>query len=130
MPRWVNNYRALNSNTVPDMHPLPKVADILANCGKGKIWAKINMTDSFYQTLVHPDNIKYTAITTPFGLYEWTVMPKGCCNAPSTHQCRMFSALHPYIGSICHVYLDDIIIWSNSLEEHHRNVETIMLALH
>ncbi|OJT04974.1 Transposon Ty3-G Gag-Pol polyprotein [Trametes pubescens] len=129
MPRWVNDYRALNSNTVPDMHPLPKIADILADCAKGIIWSKIDMTDSFYQTPVHPDDIKYTAVTTPFGLYEWTVMPQGCRNAPSTHQRRMYSALRPYIGSICHVYLDDIIIWSTSLEQHRKNVETILQAL-
>lgn len=129
MPRWVNDYRALNTNTVPDMHPLPKIVDILANCANGVIWAKLDMCDSFYQTHVHPDNIKYTAVTTPFGLYEWTVMPQGCCNTPSTHQQRMYSALQPWIGSICHVYLDDIVIWSKSLEEHRCNVKTILDAL-
>ncbi len=128
-PRWVNDYRALNANTVPDMHPLPKISDILADCAKGKIWGKIDMTNSFFQTKVHPDDVKYTAVTTPFGLYEWLVMPQGCRNAPSTHQRRMFAALRPYIGSICHVYLDDIIIWSQSLEEHRRNVRTVLLAL-
>ncbi len=129
LPRWVNDYRALNSNTVPDMHPLPKISDILADCAKGKIWGKIDMTNSFFQTKVHPDDVKYTAVTTPFGLYEWLVMPQGCRNAPSTHQRRMFAALRPYIGTICHVYLDDIIIWSQSLAEHRLNVETILLAL-
>ncbi|KAJ8482180.1 hypothetical protein ONZ51_g5512 [Trametes cubensis] len=128
-PRWVNDYRYLNSNTVPDMHPLPKISDILADCAKGKIWAKIDMTNSFFQTRVHPDDVKYTAVTTPFGLYEWTVMPQGCSNAPSTHQRRMFAALRPYIGSICHVYLDDIVIWSQDISEHRRNVETILTAL-
>ncbi|KAJ8481084.1 hypothetical protein ONZ51_g6252 [Trametes cubensis] len=127
-PRWVNDYRHLNANTVPDMHPLPKIADILADCAKGKIWAKIDMTNSFFQTRVHPDDVKFTAVTTPFGLYEWTVMPQGCRNALSTHQRRMFSALRPYIGSICHVYLDDIVIWSQTIEEHRRNVETISSA--
>jgi len=50
LPRWVNNYRALNSNTVLDSHPLPRVDDILANCAKGQIWSKIDMTNSFFQT--------------------------------------------------------------------------------
>ncbi len=111
------------------MHPLPKISDILADCGKGKIWGKIDMTNSFFQTRVHPDDVKYMAVTTPFGLYEWLVMPQGCRNAPSTHQRCMFSALRPYIGNICHVYLDDIIIWSQSLEEHRRNVRIILSAL-
>lgn len=88
------------------------------------------MTNSFFQTHVREEHIKYTAVTTPFGLYEWTVMPQGARNTPSTHQRHMFSALQQYIGSICHVYLDDIIIWSQSIEEHHCNVATILDALH
>ncbi|GBE85258.1 hypothetical protein SCP_0704450 [Sparassis crispa] len=129
LPRWVNDYRALNANTIPDMHPLPLISDILADCAKGKIWGKIDMTNSFFQTHVHPDDVKYITVTTPFGLYEWLVMPQGCRNAPSTHQRRMFGALHPLISTICHVYLDDIVIWSQTLEEHIRNVRTVLEAL-
>lgn len=100
MPRWVNDYRELNDNTVADKFPLPRIADILADCGKGMIWGKLDMTNAFFQTKVHPDHIKYTAVRTPFGLYEWVVMPQGCRNAPSTHQRRMVAALRPWIGKI------------------------------
>ena len=129
LPRWVNDYRALNENTVPDHYPLPRVETILSDCAKGSIWAKIDMTNSFFQTRVHPDDVKFTAVMTPFGLYEWVVMPMGCRNAPATHQRRMNQALRKYIGTICHVYLDDIVIWSSSVEEHQRNVRTILQAL-
>ncbi|OJT13579.1 Transposon Ty3-I Gag-Pol polyprotein, partial [Trametes pubescens] len=129
LPRWVNDYRVLNDNTIPDVHPLPSIQEILSDCGRGKIWGKLDMTNSFFQTRVREEHIKYTAVTTPFRLYEWTVMPQGAWNAPSTHQRRMFSALRQYIGSICHVYLDNIIIWSQSVEEHRRNVATILDAL-
>lgn len=129
LPRWVNDFRLLNANTIPDVHPLPRIDDVLADCARGKYWAKIDMTNSFFQTKVHPDDVHLTAVTTPFGLYEWLVMPMGCRNAPATHQRRMFSALRPYIGSICHVYLNDIIIWSNSLSEHIKNIETVLNAL-
>ncbi|PSR72228.1 hypothetical protein PHLCEN_2v11903, partial [Hermanssonia centrifuga] len=74
LPRWVNDYRKLNANTIPDVHPLPSIAEILSDCGKGQYFAKIDMTNSFFQTLVHPDDIPLTAVTTPFGLYEWTVI--------------------------------------------------------
>jgi hypothetical protein len=57
LPRWVNDYRQLNSNTVTDSHPLPRVDDILADCAKGKIWSVIDMTNSFFQTRVHPDDV-------------------------------------------------------------------------
>ncbi|GBE87328.1 Transposon Tf2-12 polyprotein [Sparassis crispa] len=129
LSHWVNDYRILNANTIPDVHPLPSIQEILSDCGRGKIWGKLDMTNSFFQTRVHPDDVLYTAVVTPFGLYKWTVMPQGCRNAPATHQCRMFTALRPYIGLICHVYLDDIIIWSNSLDEHHCNVKTILSVL-
>src|SRR6202790_199921 len=128
-PQWVNDYRALNSNTVRDNFPLPRIDDILANCGKGKIFGKMDMTNSFFQTRVHPDDIHLTAVRTPWGLYEWTVMPQGGCNAPATHQRRMTDALRELLGKICHVYLDDIIIWSQTLEEHERNCTTVLEAL-
>jgi hypothetical protein len=54
LPHWVNDYRELNANTVPDNHPLPRIDDILADCAKGKIWGKIDITNSFFQTRVHP----------------------------------------------------------------------------
>ena len=117
-PRWVNDYQELNANTIRDNFPLPRVDDILADCAKGKIFGKMDMTNSFFQTRVHPDDIHLTAVRTPWGLYEWMVMPMGGCNGPSTHQRRMTDALRDLIGKICHVYLDDIIIWSQSVEEH------------
>lgn len=114
---------------MPDRHPLPTVDEILSDCGKGKIFGKMDMTNSFFQTRVHPDDVQYTAVTTPFGLYEWLVMPQGCRNAPATHQRRMVNALRPLIGKICHVYIDDIVIWSQTLEEHRANVCAVLDAL-
>lgn len=128
-PRWVNDYRELNKNTIRDEFPLPRVDDILADCGQGKIFGKMDITNSFFQTRVHPDDIHLTAVRTPWGLYEWCVMPQGGCNAPSTHQRRVTDALRHLIGVICHVYMDDIIIWSQTLEEHARNVAAVLDAL-
>jgi hypothetical protein len=129
LPRWVNDYRNLNHATVPDKYPLPRIDDILADCAKGKIWGKIDMTNSFFQTLVHPNDVKYTATLTPFGLWEWVVMPMGLRNSPATHQRWVTIALRDLIGRICHVYLDNIIIWSQSLAEHEQNVNLVLKAL-
>ncbi|RDB24930.1 Transposon Ty3-I Gag-Pol polyprotein [Hypsizygus marmoreus] len=126
---WVNDYCILNEVTVPDNYPLPRVDDILVDCAKGVIWGKIDMTNSFFQTLVHPDHIKYTATLTPFGLWEWVVMPMGMRNSPATHQRRVTLALKEQIGKICHIYLDHIIIWSNSIAEHEINVAKVIEAL-
>ena len=87
------------------------------------------MTNSFFQTRVHPDDIPLTAVTTPFGLYEWTVMPQGLKNSPPIHQRWMNLALCEHIGKFCHIYIDDIIIWSNSIDEHKWHINIIMKAL-
>ena len=129
VPRWVCDYRQLNDNTIPDNYPLPRIDDILADCGKGSIWSTIDMTDSFFQTRIHPDDIHKTAITTPLGAYEWCVMPMGLRNSPPIHQRRVMTVLRKYIGKICHVYMDDIIIWSNSIKEHEEHVRIILQAL-
>ena len=129
LPHWVIDYRALNANTVFDSYPLPCVDDILADCAKGKIWSKLDMTNSFFQTWVHPDNILLTAVTMPFGLYEWTVMPQGLKNGPPIHQQRMNLALHEHIGKFCHIYINDIVIWSNSIGKHKWHINIIMKAL-
>jgi len=129
LPCWVNDYQNLNCTMVPDNYLLPCINNILANCAKGKIWGKIDMTDSFFQMLIHPDHIKYTATLTPFRLWEWVVMHMGLQNSPVTHQRHVMMALRDLIGQICHVYLNDIIIWSQSLEEHEQNVALILEAL-
>jgi hypothetical protein len=129
LPRWGCDYRQLNSNTVPDNYPLPRIDDILADCAKGKIWGTIDMTDSFFQTRIHPDDVHKTAVSTPLGTYEWLVMPMGFRNAPPAQQRRVTNVLRQHIGTICHVYMDDIVIWSQNLEEHQHNVRTIMNTL-
>ncbi|KAF5376678.1 hypothetical protein D9615_007909 [Tricholomella constricta] len=128
-PRWVNDYCELNSNTIRDNFLLPRVDDILSACGRGKIFGKIDMTNSFFQTRMHPEDVHLTAVRTPWGLYEWTVMPMGGCNAPATHQRRMMDTLQEHIGKICYVYLDDIVIWSSSLAEHETNTTKVLEAL-
>jgi hypothetical protein len=66
LPWWVNDYRQLNSNTITDCFPLPHIADILADCGNGKVFGSIDMTNSFFQTHMHPDDVKLTAVNTPW----------------------------------------------------------------
>ncbi|KAJ3566511.1 hypothetical protein NP233_g6963 [Leucocoprinus birnbaumii] len=128
-PRWVNDYRTLNKNTIPDPYPLPRIDEILADCGKGKIWGTIDMTNAFFQTRMKPEHIPLTAVSTPFGNFEWVVMPMGIRNAPAIHQRRVNQALQKYLGKFCHIYLDDIIIWSDSVDEHRKHARLILKAL-
>ena len=85
------------------------------------------MTNLFFQTQVHPDDIPLTAVTTPFGLYKWTVMPQGLKNGPPIHQQRMNFMLCEHIGKFCHIYIDDIIIWSNSVDEHKTHIDMVVM---
>ena len=87
------------------------------------------MTNSFFQMHMHPNNIKLTAINMPWGLYEWVIMLMGIKNAPAIHQQRVSTALRLFIGKTCHVYLDDIVIWSCSLADHKHNVTSILTTL-
>ena len=130
LPRMVIDYRTLNANVVRDRTPLPRADDVLDMCLAAKFWGILDMTNSFFQTRSHPSIRHLTAFTTPFGQFEWDVMPMGFCNSPAIHQRRMYTALGPLIGRICHVYLDDIIIWSQTLEEHKINVCKVLEALH
>ena len=88
------------------------------------------MTDSFFHTKMDPESIHLTAVTTLLGLYEWLVMPQGLRNAPPVHQRRVTATLRPFLGIFAYIYLDDIIIWSHSIEEHTRHIKLIMNALH
>jgi hypothetical protein len=94
LPHWVNDFRALNDNTIANAHPLSRVDNILNDCAKEKIWAVIDMTNSSFQMKMRPKDIHLTAITTLFRLYKWLVMPMGLKNAPTIHQWRVMVALH------------------------------------
>ncbi|GAA5996670.1 hypothetical protein JCM11641_002665, partial [Rhodosporidiobolus odoratus] len=102
---------------------------ILAQGAQAKYWGKIDMSDAFFQTLVNEDDIPKTAIKTPWGLYKWVVMLQGLCNAPATHQRCMNEALTNQIGRTCHAFVDDILIWASSLDEHEKNVREVLSAL-
>jgi Reverse transcriptase (RNA-dependent DNA polymerase)/RNase H-like domain found in reverse transcriptase/Integrase zinc binding domain/Chromo (CHRromatin Organisation MOdifier) domain/Retrotransposon gag protein len=128
-PRVVHDYRELNERTVKDHTPLPRQDEILELLVRAVVRGKIDLVSAYYQILMHPDDIHKTAFKTPFGLYEWLVMPQGLCNAPATFQRHMNYVLREYIGKFCAVYQDDIAIFSNSVEEHKQHIHLILQAL-
>ena len=129
LPHSVNDYRQLNANTVTDSFPIPHVNEILADVACGKVFGQLDMTHSFFQTRMHADDVPLTAVNTPWGLYEWVVMPMGIKNAPAIHQRQLSVTLRKHIGKICHVYVDDIAIWSKSIEDHKINVAKVLQTL-
>ena len=130
LPWRVVDYCMLNKITVPDAFLLPCIDNTLADCAKGKIWGKIDVTNLFFQTCVFSEHVKFTATLTPFRLWKWVLIPMSCCNTPTTHQWHVFLALKDHIGKFCHVYLDDIVIWSQSVKEHKKNIAAVLNSLH
>ena len=128
-PRVVHDYRALNENTVKDHTPLPRQDQILECGARATVRGQVDLVSGYYQHWVHKNDRHKTAILTPWGLYEWTVMPQGLCNAVASFQRYMRWVLRKYLGVFCEVYLDDILIYSNSLEEHKRHVRLILEEL-
>ena len=128
-PRVVHDYQQLNDNTVKDHTPIPWQDETIEMIARAKVQGKLDLPDAYYQIWMFPDDIHKTAFKTPFGLFEWTVMPQGLCNAPATFQRYMNYVLHNYIGKFCAVYLDDIAIFSNSVEEHKEHIRLILEAL-
>ncbi|PPQ83763.1 hypothetical protein CVT24_007449, partial [Panaeolus cyanescens] len=125
-PRWVNDYRELNANTVSDQYPLPRIDNILASLGHGTFFSQIDMMNSFFQTKMREQDIPLTAVSTPFGLYEWIVMPMGIKNAPAIHQRRVAEALREEINDICWLYLDDVAGRASTIDELENNNRRIL----
>src|SRR5436190_17747897 len=86
MPRVVHDYRAINAKTLKDHTPLTRQDDIIERLAMAKIRGKIDLICAYYQILMEVCDIHKTAFKTPFGIYEWLVMPQGLCNAVATFQ--------------------------------------------
>lgn len=123
--RIVVDYRKLNQKTIDDKFPLPNISDILDKLGKAQYFTTLDLANGFHQIEMHRDDIQKTAFSTDTGLYEFKRMPFGLKNAPSTFQRVMNNVLRGYQNEICLVYLDDIIIFSTSLQEHVQRLKLI-----
>lgn len=127
--RLVIDYKKLNENTTSDKYPIPETNIILSNLGKAKFFSTLDLESGFHQILMNPKDIEKTAFSVNNGKYEYVRMPFGLKNAPSIFQRAMDNILRPYVGKICHIYIDDIIIYSETLEQHIRDIDTIMYEL-
>ena len=123
---WVCDYQTLNSLTVQDCLPLPNVDKLVCLDSLGKIFSILDQTNAFFHTRMREEDIPLTAVKTPWGLYEWRVMPMGLTNAPATHQARLEEALGDVLNDFCVVYLDDIVVFSAMFEDHEQHVRQVL----
>ncbi len=123
--RMCIDYRGLNKVTVRDKYPLPRTDELLDKVSKAKYFTKLDLRSGYWQIPVSPESRPMTAFTTRYGLYEWNAMPFGLTNAPATFSRLMNNLLRPHLDDFVVVYLDDILIYSDSIEEHEQHVRVI-----
>lgn len=124
--RLVIDFRKLNEETENDKYPMPEIPVILSNLGKSQFFTTLDLKSGYHQILLAERDRKKTAFSINNGKYEFCRLPFGLKNAPSIFQRTIDDILREYIGKICQVYMDDIIIFS---PDEHSHLEHIQIVL-
>jgi transposase InsO family protein len=128
-PRVCVDYRALNEITVKNKYPLPLMEELFDRVQGAKYFSSIDLRDGFYQILLREEDRQKTAFRTRFGSYEYTVLPMGLCNAPSTFMQLMNDTFRDLLDKSVLSFLDDILIFSKTREEHLRHIREVLERL-
>jgi hypothetical protein len=123
------DYRKLNDVTKKDAHPLPRIDDIFDALRGTKYFSTLDVASGHHQVAVAKKDQEKTGFVTPWGHYEYTVMPFGLCNAPATFQRLMALVFSGLIGLDCLIYLDDIIIFAPTFDVHLIRLEKVFSKL-
>lgn len=126
--RLCTDFCWLIKRTVKDAHPLPHQADCLAALGGNSLFSTMDLTSGFYNVPLHEDDCKYSAFTTPMGLYEYCRLPQGLCNSPGSFM-RMITIFgdQNFLSLLC--YLDDILVFAHDEQSALERLEMVFSRL-
>ncbi|CAB3257647.1 unnamed protein product [Arctia plantaginis] len=127
--RVVIDYRKLNDVTIGETYPIPQITEILDQLGKSQYFTTLDLASGFHQIPISPEDAAKTAFSIPQGHFQFTRMPFGLKNAPSTFQKLMNTCLSGLQGSRCFVYLDDIVVYAPDLPSSIQNLTCIFERL-
>ena len=123
------DYRRLNEVTVRDAFPLPRMDECIDALSGAKFFSTLDLASGYHQVKMHEEDRHKTAFTTPFGLYEWTRLPFGLANAPAHFSRLMQYVMHDHLFQIMLVYLDDLLVYAESFEEHLSRLQLVFNRL-
>jgi hypothetical protein len=127
--RMVIDYRTLNSHTIRNRYPLPRVDELFDQLEGAAYFSKIDLRSGYWQIRVDEQDVTKTAFTSRHGHYEWLVMPMGLTNAPAAFMALMENTFRAELDKFVLVFLDDILIYSRTFEEHEAHIRVVLERL-
>ena len=128
--RMCVDYRQLNGETVKDRYPLPLISQLRDQLAGARHFTRLDLPTAYAHIRIKEGDEWKTAFRTRHGHFEYCVMPFGLTNAPATFQKVVDHAIRPFLDKFAVCYLDDILIFSKTLEEHRKHVRQVLDALH